>query len=1087
MDNENKLNIEKWPLKLDDKIKYMLSLEKNFTFILTKKYFYIYEQNKDLLTKYSIPPSILGDIKISKSDESLIWSDTNGNHVIFKIDKISYYYNNILPENNKIKELNLLINNEYVEPYSFAFNNNNQNTKNTDEIIFSDKNSNIYTLNIKIEENGEIQEKVNKVFDFRNLDNSINNDDNTNDENKEKEIKLSELLDDNNFFLEKDDRIYDMKLYVYEEKKGTGKKAIIERNYFLLAVSKRIIFQFKGNNSISEIFSKYKTENNLLNRDELLKDCKIFPRVPKFGLEKTRIQIFKSKEKKNYFCWNNECGFCIWPLLGSPIPTPQKEFNLYNYIKLNNDGKYEKNPCPIMCCQTSKCIYFLYSDSIVVLNNLTNNIIQVEYLKEEYLDIYYNSEMNILILYSSNNIMKISLEYEYNNLWKDYIEKGDYNLALQFFPLEDNNLKSKLHKLNGDLLFKRKDYELSGMEYAFSDENFEHICLKFLKLNDINPLINYLNFVNKIRLTSNEKDDNDNEIFFIQKYLINTWLLELLLENEDIIENKNIKDSKTNKQKKPEKKSIKTILYDSGYIDTYNLIDKRIIYNSLICYGRSDDYIYLAGMKNDYKDIIFHFVNHNQYKNAINELILYMSYSTDELFLKNLFKIFFIYVNIFIKESPKEVIQLLNKYYYLIEKPSEIVRIITNINIYKNDVYEEYFDNVLILIKKLINLTKKNKNINDINKKDIYDLSLKENLYNLYILYLSISVKVDHYNELLNYLKSLVNNSNPKNNYYFNNNIDNTIYFEYSFVINILKQSRSALALIYCLKKEYNRSISISLSYGDRNTSIFIANSISDPKKKKEIWLEIFNHFKSYQEIDIFEDIINQSQGVLKILDILPHLMGNMQLGNIKSDLKNCINLYESKLKKLRINIKEYSLSTDLITQKLNIVSNEGKKSLKLNFDDVNCTICLRNLKEMNFYLFPCRHAFDFDCLTNLLFYYDTKKIGDETFKKKMIGIKQLIHEIKQLNLRKKSVYEKKNSLNQKEKKQNIVTGFFRNLTFRDNKSDINFTNEEEIQLLDLENVLDELLTQECPLCGNELILSTQIKFGDEDNSDWLI
>ena len=59
MDNENKLNIEKWPLKLDDKIKYMLSLEKNFTFILTKKYFYIYEQNKDLLTKYSIPPSIL--------------------------------------------------------------------------------------------------------------------------------------------------------------------------------------------------------------------------------------------------------------------------------------------------------------------------------------------------------------------------------------------------------------------------------------------------------------------------------------------------------------------------------------------------------------------------------------------------------------------------------------------------------------------------------------------------------------------------------------------------------------------------------------------------------------------------------------------------------------------------------------------------------------------------------------------------------------------------------------------------------------------------------------------------------------------
>ena len=38
MDNENKLNIEKWSLNLNDKIKYMLSLESNFTFILTKNY-----------------------------------------------------------------------------------------------------------------------------------------------------------------------------------------------------------------------------------------------------------------------------------------------------------------------------------------------------------------------------------------------------------------------------------------------------------------------------------------------------------------------------------------------------------------------------------------------------------------------------------------------------------------------------------------------------------------------------------------------------------------------------------------------------------------------------------------------------------------------------------------------------------------------------------------------------------------------------------------------------------------------------------------------------------------------------------------
>ena len=537
MDNENKLNIEKWSLNLDDKIKYMLSLESNFTYILTKNYFCVYEKSKDALNKFTIPKTVREDIRATRFGQSIIWSDANGNHVIFKLDKITYYYNNSLPENQKIKELNLDFNGNYIESYSFAFNNNNANPKSTDDIIFSDKNSSIYTLNIKVEENGEIQEEINKVFDFNN-----NNTDNIKSkENKEKEEKLNDLLDDNYFIIEKDDRIYDMKLYVNEEKITEGKKVSINKSYFLLAVSKRIIFQFSGKNSIKEIFSKYNTENNLINKDELLKDCKIFPALPKIGLDKTRIQIFKPNNSGPSYYWNNDCGFCTWELVGKTLPLSQKEFNIYNYIKLKNDATYEKNPCPTMCCRTQKCIYFLYKDSLVVLNTLTNNIIQVEYFKEEYLDIYYNEEMDKLILYSNDSIIKISLTHETNNLWKDYIERGEYNLAINNYTLEDKNIMPKLHKLNADLLFNRKDYGLSGINYALSNENFEHICLKFLKLNDINPLITYLNSIKDLRLPKNNENDDEEsqktEEFFIQKYLINTWLLELLLEDESIKEN----------------------------------------------------------------------------------------------------------------------------------------------------------------------------------------------------------------------------------------------------------------------------------------------------------------------------------------------------------------------------------------------------------------------------------------------------------------------------------------------------------------------------------------------------------------------
>ena len=1075
MDDEIHLDIEKWQLKLDSQIKYVLSLEQNFTFILTQKSFYVHQANNDVLTQYKIPFSEeREELKESeekeakkdkkkdkdKVDNSRIWSDKSGNHVIFKLDNFIYYYNNSLPPNDKIKLLNLELNKNFLKPFSIAFNNNNKNLKYSDEIIFSDENSSIYTLTIKIEENGQIKENVNNVFSFIT----------GNEENE---------FENNYFLIEKNDRIYDMKLFVYEEKVGTGRKAVINKSYFILAVSKSILFQFSGKNSIKEVFIKYKKETDILDKDELLKDCKIFPKS-NIGLEKTRIQLFTLEAQKPHFYWNNECGFCQWPIGGSPLPFPQKEFTLYNYIKLKNDGIFEKSPCPLMCCQTSYCIYFLYKDCLAIFSTLTNKLIHTEFFKEEYLDIYYDKRMKKLILYSNSNIIKISIEHEQNNLWKNYIERGEYNLALQNYTLNDEKIKAKLHKLNGDLLFKRKYYDMAALEYGESDEDFEHICLKFLKLKDLNPLTTYLNYIKDYRLISNNNNNNNNkenmvnsnnnsDDFFIQKYLINTWLFELFLEAED----------KKMKNKNYQPKDLKTITHDLKIVESEKYLDKLITFRLLQSYGRYKDYIDFAGNKNDIQTIIFDMVNHNRYKEAIETLIMYLSFDIDDKdYLPNLIKIFFTYINIFTKESPQEVIKIISKYYPLIEKPLDIIRIINNINIYDNDIYEENYDNILNLIKKLIDACQKSeKNYNESKK---YNLSFRQNIYNLYILYLSLSNKKSLYNELLDFFKTLVNNSISKNLYY-NLTLNNPIYFDFSFVQNILKKSRSALGLLYFLKQDYSRSVEMALSNDDKDTSIFIANSIVDPKKKKEVWLDIFNHYQEHNEI--IEEILRESGGVLKILDILPYLMGNVHLKEIKNELKNCINTYESKLRKLRINIKDFGVSVDLLSQKVKKIPNKGQKSMKLKMEEINCAVCLKNLKELNFYLFPCKHAFDFDCLMNTLLYYDSKNIGDDFFKKKMIGIKQLINEIRQLNLRKKNIYEKKNSISQNQKKQNVVTEFFRSFTtgknININNEDINFSINEENQLQDYEKVLDELLSQECPICGDEMILSTQIKFGE--------
>ena len=1136
MDVETKLNIEHWQLKLEDEIKYITSIENNYTYILTQNNFIVYSKTKDkeTLLTYPIPETPDKDPNNKKKNDDFInnriWPDKFGTHIILKLDSVCYYYNANFQEKKKIKKLKSLLdeNKNKIEPIALSFNNINKNPKITDEIIFSDLNCIFYTLVIKTDNKEEINEKLTKIIDLKNI--------NAKEEDLFENNELNKLFDDNFFIIDKDDKIFDMKFLIKEEKDERNKK-VINKNIYIFAVTKRIFFLFKGKNNIMQTFNQYKV-NNVYDLKKLFADSKIYPKVNhsnKIKLENPRLQIFKPKNKKQTFLfWNNEIGFSFCELnLDSnandkPInfqigfiekskttvfSTKNKlneektieEINVYKYMNLiEKDFSY-----PTACVTSSRCVYFLYSNYLLIYNKITNQVMHAEFFKEDdYIDMFFNTNLNKIMIYSGHKIIKISLKHEYDILWKDYIQIGEYSLALDVFPYDDENLKAKLHKLKADYLFNKKEYEEAGMEYALSNENFEHVCLKFSKLSDSNHLFNYLNFVNKLKIfkiikdienkENNEKEkdkekgkDKEKEkekILWIQKYLINTWLLEIILEQQDEISiNDNKNEINNKKNNKNEIQTMRQLLYESGYIDSEEYIDKLIIYNSLRYFGRHNDFVDFAGFKNDYREIVFDMVNHNQYKNAIKNLISYIYFNDSSESLskevkeknsKGLIKLFIMYNNVFVKESPGEVIDLLNEYYYLIENPKQILRIIINLDdIYKNKLNDFIYDKILKLIKKLMQVSK-NYRRDEINSV-IFDDASRQNLFSLYILYLSKSSREIYFNELNNYLMQLIKDMNR---FY----VGNKIYFEFSFAEHLFKNNKSALALLYCLKKQYNKSILHSFKCTNETISVFIASNISNPKKKKEIWLSVFNHYKSLGMKKV-EEILQKSKGILTITDILPHLMDNVQLKDIEINLNKCIDDYEIKLKRLKKSIKEYSKSEEIINKKICKQENNGQKCLKVKSKEINCSICLKNLNQENFYLFPCRHAFDFNCIINLLFSYDKKEIEDEKFKNKMSSIDSIFEIIKQVKKNKNNIFEQMCNINNKY--LNKLKSYMRHLADKYNITeqivfDIN-NSEKTIKLM--LNELDELISDECPLCGNELILDTQNKFGDEDNRDWMI
>ena len=222
-----------------------------------------------------------------------------------------------------------------------------------------------------------------------------------------------------------------------------------------------------------------------------------------------------------------------------------------------------------------------------------------------------------------------------------------------------------------------------------------------------------------------------------------------------------------------------------------------------------------------------------------------------------------------------------------------------------------------------------------------------------------------------------------------------------------------------------------------------------------------------------------------------------IKLQDIKIDLQECIDVYEEGVSQLKQKIIAYNKSNNNIQEDIYIIN---KRKLDLEHSKIKCHKCKNNISENKFFLFPCGHIFDADCLVKLLIEYDDNGIGGEELSGKVKAIKSLTQKI--INMQRKKSFHKKNifigGLSKFSKKTKNTMKMFLTLVKIDSKGkDIEkelekekpeeeLTKEEEIQLKELSNGLYNLLKEECVLCGQEMINSTQIAFSQEDeNKKW--
>ena len=1023
----NKIKSLSEGIKIDGNILLSSFSENKSLYIISDIYFYFKEEGKILKDFMLIPAISKDDNKYQTTEnKSHIWYDQYSYHTIIYHNKRAFYFNPSFSDNPK--EIDIIDkskeNGKYLELYSVYFceNENKELNKTKFEIIFSDYYSNIYSLNININI-GEMDIKPVLLYRFRKI------------YNIEEDFGFNDL---DIFNLEDNEIITDIKILSNEL---TKEKEII-------AVTKNTIFKFEGKGTYKEVFEKYSKgeEDNIL---KIYKKLGSNDKANEF--EKSKIELIKSyssnsvkKDELNLVLgWMSSVGYVLQEL------NQKNNFDVFPYVKFNLDGTKDFKAIPISACQSKLHIFILFTDCLVIFNKLNKNIVHIEYLSNKYNDMYYIESLNILILSTISEIFYLNLTNEDKYIWENYIETRNYDLALKYLPKEEKKIIPKLHRLNAEKYFKEEKYDLAWKEYILSDEIFENICVKFLNKNQYIPLLNYLIEIKKA--LPNKKND-------IIKYLINTWIAEILIEFENKLGEKN-------------KLNLKNFMEEIKKNNEEKYIDKDIYYNYLLIYQKNKEFMDYSIQKGDYTLVIQNLLNHLNFEEVLNKLDKFFSSDISDDTMNKLIKILFEYSNYFMKESPNKTISLFEKELISESNQDEIIKVIINSDI-KSQVKNGNYEIILNYIRKLI---KKNINNNPKEKNNSLSQSTINNLHNLYILILSLSEKPEHKKEVIEYLKGPLYTISQKNNYLNVTLSNKEIYIDLNFAQKILKNNYSALALVYCLMKRYNESILIALEHNEKDIAIFIAQNIKDEKIKKDIWLRIFKYFKTNNFADA-KNILESSCGVLKIEDILPFMMDDVKLEELKSDLQACINFYEKGVTQLKQEINDYNQSTEIIKKEIFKIQ---KKSTIIDYTKIKCEKCQKDILGNKFFLFPCGHIFDTNCLIKILDDYDQKNIGDESFKVKINKIKNLKEKIKTLE-------EKKNKIMNEQKLQsNNLNTFKVFFNFINSEKKEEFSNEEEMQLKNFQENLYQLLKEECALCGKEMINSTQIKVGEDEDKKW--
>ncbi|KAJ3348824.1 hypothetical protein HDU83_001026 [Entophlyctis luteolus] len=602
----------------------------------------------------------------------------------------------------------------------------------------------------------------------------------------------------------------------------------------------------------------------------------------------------------------------------------------------------------------------LYPKLVIAVSSLNDELLFSEPIplesNETVLGMVTDEVMETYWVYTNHAIYEVIATDEDRDVWKIYLSRKNYETALTYAKTAVQ--RDLVITAQAESYFEEKRFRLAATYFAQSSSlSFEEIALRFLALNEIGALKQFLlKKLDSVKqsvsapFSRNSIDLRNQDL--TQMTILSMWLLELFVFELDSSETQMLPsnssvfadvsaESTPKNQTSAFRQELRQFL-----VSRKHCIDIEGAFELFLDHGRTEEMLFLAELIGDYERILWYWISEKQWSTVLKILAKQKSE-----------KLFYKFSVVLIEAIPLE---LVNSW---IQHPSLDPKCLLPALLKYESLQSKDSDGVNHAIRYLNHVT---------NKMDNTDASVHNFLLSLYV----SRAHLDNESDLMSFL---------------NSQEDETHYdVQYALRLCIKEELVQSSIFIYSKLGLYEQAVDLSLKKQDLELAQINAEKpVDDDILRKKLWLKIARHV-----VDESKDIKQLSPGIssiqttwdlkgfclrraisflkqcdlLRIEDILPFFPDFVLIDNFKSDLCQALEEYNEHIEFLKEEMDEATKSAENIRKDIQNLKN---RNVIIKMTE-KCRLCSLALLTRQFLVFPCKHVYHADCLTNML----TETIG---------------------------------------------------------------------------------------------------------------